>query len=119
MAKKKNKELKNNLTQAIQNSDNPWEMQQNIQQHLQSVGLNYTKPLKHEANASKSMNMPDYDVSKLMDKLGDKMPPGVKQMLDQFITLIPGPGSLDNPNFKKQMKKKMKNMNSIFKSPYE
>ncbi len=118
MAKNKNKNSKYNLNQAIQNSSNPWEMQQNIQQQLQSMGVNYAKPVKQDP-ASKPISMPDYDVNKLMDKLGDKMPPGIKQMLDQFMTIIPGPGSMDNPNFKKEMKKKMKGFSTVFKSPYE
>ncbi len=119
MARNKNKDFKNNLNQAIYNSTNPWEMQQNIQRQLPSMGVNYTKPVKKEKANSKHNSVPEYDMSKLMDNLGKKMPPGVKQMMEQFMTIIPGPGAMDNPNFKKEMKKKMKNFSSVFKSPYE
>lgn len=119
MARKKNKDNKNSLKQAIYNSHNPWEMQQNIQQQMQSMGTVYTKQVKRKPANSKQINMPEYDMSKLMDKLGSKMPPGVKQMMEQFMTIIPDPGDMDNPNLKKEIKKKMKNFSSVFKSPYE
>lgn len=139
MAKSKNKDFKNNLNQAIHNSRNPWEMQQNVQQQLQSMGVNYTKPVKQGLTASKQdstdqqgsksskpditarkpISMPDNDINQLMDKLGDKLPPGIKQMLDQFIPIIPDLGSMDNPKLKKEMKKKLKGFSSAFKSPYE
>lgn len=119
MARNRNKDFKNNLNQAIHNSTNPWEMQQNIQRQLQSEGVNNTQPVKREKANSKKIDMPEYDMSKLMDNLGSKMPPGVKQMMEQFMTIIPGPGAMDNPNFKKEMKKKMKGLSSAFKSPYE
>lgn len=119
MSSKKNKEFKNQMNDAIRNAKNPWEMQQNIQKHLQTTGVNYSHPDKHESQDQPSMQMPDYDIGKLMDKLGDKMPPGIKQVLDQFIPIIPAAGDMTDPKFKKEMKKKMKNLKNIFQSPYE
>lgn len=114
MAKNKNKDFKKQLNQAIRDADNPWEMQQKVRQHLQTMGVNHANPGKYSAN-----DIPDYDINTLMNKIGDKMPPGIKQMLDQFIPIIPTPGAMGDPHFKKEMKKKMKNFRSVFKSPYE
>lgn len=119
MSGKKNSEFKNQMNDAIRNSSNPWEMQQNIQKQLQTLGVNYSPPVKQASYAQTYEQMPDYDISKLMDKLGEKMPPGIKQMLDQFIPIIPAAGAMDDPKFKKEMKKKMKNLRTMFQSPYE
>lgn len=133
MAKHKNKDLQKQLRQVIQESNNPWEMQQNVQKTLQTMGTAYVhskpdntagkKPIvnpKPENSAEKKpITMPDYDINMLMDKLGDKMPPGIKQVLDQFIPMIPTAQTMNDPKFKKEMKKKMKSFGSVFQSPYE
>lgn len=120
MSAKKNKEFKNQMNEVIRNSSNPWEMQQNIQKQLQSMGVHYSPPGKQEKHErTGTVQMPDYDINQLMNKLGDKMPPGIKQMLDQFIPIIPSIGAMDDPKLKKEMKKKMKNLRTMFQSPYE
>lgn len=142
MSAKKNKEFKNQMNEVIRNSSNPWEMQQNIQKQLQSMEVHYSPPGKQEkhdraetgklgrtagADTNKqekheqtgTVQMPDYDINQLMNKLGDKMPPGIKQMLDQFIPIIPSIGAMDDPKLKKEIKKKMKNLRTMFQSPYE
>lgn len=119
MAKNKNKEMKKQLNEIVRNASNPWEMQQNVQQYLQTTGVNYKSPVQTNPSDGAAMKMPDYDISKLMDKLGDKMPPGMKQMMDQFMPVIPTKEAMQDPNFKKEMKKKMKNFRSVFQSPYE
>jgi len=120
MGKHKNKELKNKINQTlIQGAGDPWAVHQSVQEHLRSMGMDYSKRSKADSVPKKTYNMPDYDMTQLMDKLGGKMPPGVKHMMEQFMSIIPNEGAMDSPNFKKEMKKKMKGFSSVFKSPYE
>ncbi len=119
MGKSKDKELKNILNQSVQAGSNPWEIHQKVQEHLQSRGLGYSTLGQDHKIESKPISVPEYDMNELMDKLGGKMPPGVKQMMVQFMSIIPTAGSSASPNLKKEMKKKMKGLSSVFKSPYE
>lgn len=98
---------------------NSSQKQPNVRDYSSDPGVHYTEWTKKSSGEKKPNYTADYDMNKLMDKLGDKMPPGIKQMMEQFISIIPGPGGMNSPNFKKEMKKKLKGLSSTFKSPYE
>ncbi|CFX78133.1 Uncharacterized [Syntrophomonas zehnderi OL-4] len=135
MGNTKNQEFKNKIKQAVQNTQNPAEIYSRVQESLQSHSFNYSYPREKQANEQQPPKFPQpkqnrryepkpvdysqYDIGMLMDKLGNKMPPGVKQMMEQFINVIPKSGNFDSADFKKEMKKKMKGFKSAFKSPYE
>lgn len=119
MGKGKNKELKNKLNQTVQGARNPWVFPQTVQEPPKSMGPNYSKRSEANTAPKNQVNIPNYDMTKLMDKAGGKIPPAVKQMMEQFMNTIPTAGAMNSPNFKKEMKKKMKCLSTTFKSPYE
>lgn len=119
MSNTKNKEFKNKIKQAVQSAENPGEIYSRVQESLQGVGSEYSRPQAKSKYEQPPIDYSQYDISQLMEKLGKKMPPGIKQMMEQFVSIIPASGNLDSDDFKKQMKKKMKSFKSTFKSPYE
>jgi len=119
MGKRKNRELKSKRNQIVKEGSNPWAVQQTVNEHIRSMGMDYSKRSAADTAPKKPANMVDYDMTKLMDQLDGKMPPCIKQMMEPFMNMIPGSGAMGSPNFKKEMKKKMKGFSSGFKSPYE
>ena len=114
----KNKDLKNRIDQTVKDGTEPWKIYQQVQEQYAQQGKKKTYPNMPADHIRYDPKAPGNDISKLKKKMSSKVPPGIQQMIEPFMTMIAS-GDKDSPEFKKNMKQMMKKFGANFKSPYE